>query len=619
MIEEVLPELVTAKLTNKQIAEQGTIQSFLNCYLRETGNGKRIEISSDSNLASKFFERPDSKELIYCNLERQRIEILAGLRYWSVTGRHLFHFPLYYKTFENPNLIELDYVTLVTLLTKELTLTNGQGGHQDELLLRVIQSCQNIELFVKQRRGEIDSLYSFTSSFIDTEQSLIFGHHLHPTPKSRQGFNEEELPIYSPESKGKFSLHYFRAHRSIVLEESNLSQTAITLIKTELIADSEVSENFKNSYCQEDEYVLVPVHPWQANWLKYQPEVKELLVKGLLQDLGQQGSKYLPTSSIRTVYHPERNFMFKLSLNVKITNSIRGNLYKELERGVEVSRIIDSSIGKDLGQNFPNFKIVADPAYITIPLNGKKESGFATILRSNPFSSNSDVTCLIALCQDGIPGERSRLAKIIARLAKEENRSLKSVSLDWFSRYLKISLEPIVWLYFNYGIALEAHQQNSVIELDSGYPTRFFYRDNQGYYYRRSYRRILESILPKISQKSETICDDAVIDERLSYYLFINNLFGLINAFGVAGLIEEDLLLLKLSKTLDNLEKNLKSNDSLLINNLRQPKLKTKANLLTRFHDMDELVGSVATQSVYVEIDNPLYVAKTTLIGDVRV
>jgi len=68
MIEEVLPELVTAKLTNKQIAERATIQSFLNCYLRETGNGKRLEISSDSDLATKFFERPDSKELIYCNL-----------------------------------------------------------------------------------------------------------------------------------------------------------------------------------------------------------------------------------------------------------------------------------------------------------------------------------------------------------------------------------------------------------------------------------------------------------------------------------------------------------------------------------------------------------------------
>jgi spermidine-citrate ligase len=31
-----------------------------------------------------------------------------------------------------------------------------------------------------------------------------------------------------------------------------------------------------------------------------------------------------------------------------------------------------------------------------------------------------------------------------------------------------------------------------------------------------------------------------------------------------------------------------------------------KANLLTRLHDMDELVGPMESQSVYVQIQNPL-------------
>ena len=31
-----------------------------------------------------------------------------------------------------------------------------------------------------------------------------------------------------------------------------------------------------------------------------------------------------------------------------------------------------------------------------------------------------------------------------------------------------------------------------------------------------------------------------------------------------------------------------------------------KANLRTRLHDMDELVGDISTQSVYVTIPNPL-------------
>ena len=39
---------------------------------------------------------------------------------------------------------------------------------------------------------------------------------------------------------------------------------------------------------------------------------------------------------------------------------------------------------------------------------------------------------------------------------------------------------------------------------------------------------------------------------------------------------------------------------------LASPTLHCKANLLTRLNGMDELVGPVATQSVYVDIPNPV-------------
>jgi siderophore synthetase component len=39
---------------------------------------------------------------------------------------------------------------------------------------------------------------------------------------------------------------------------------------------------------------------------------------------------------------------------------------------------------------------------------------------------------------------------------------------------------------------------------------------------------------------------------------------------------------------------------------LGSPRLRVKANLRTRLDDLDELVGPLATQSVYVEVPNPL-------------
>lgn len=605
-----------SQYTDKQIAEFATIQSFLNCYLRETNSGEQVEDGSE--VVAQVLTQTQASALMRCPLPHQRIQILAGLRYWSLTGRHQFAFPIYYQPFNAAELLELDYVTLVALITKELTLAKG-GERGDELLLRVIQSCQNIEEFVRSRRSEGDSLYAWQQSFSQTEQSLIFGHHLHPTPKSRQGFSQDEMSLYSPELQGQFALHYFRAHHSIVQQGSALPQTATALIKAQLQADPIVTAEFKAAYCHNDEYALIPVHPWQANWLRHQPAVQQLIQQGMLQDLGAQGQAFLPTSSIRTVYHPDAALMFKLSLGIKVTNSVRTNLYKELERGVEVARLLDSPIGEDLRLHFPQFEIIRDPAYVTVRLPEETEAAsFAAILRVNPFAADptTDATCLIALCQDAIPLEKeaqlsSRLAQIIQTLARQEQRSTAAISLNWFRRYLQLSLKPILWLYFTYGIAVEAHQQNSVLQLQDGYPLRFFYRDNQGYYYRRSFHPLLNSIFPGISQTSHTVCEDAIADERLIYYFFINNLFGLINAFGIAGLVDERSLLQEVQIALKQCA-FLDPGCSLLLQNLAQPKLRGKANLLTRFHDMDELVGSLATQSVYVEIDNPLIAASVT-------
>jgi siderophore synthetase component len=480
--------------------------------------------------------------------------------------------------------------------------------YPDELVFRTIQSCQHIESFISARKADTKELYQTPFHFLDAEQSLIFGHLMHPTPKSRQGLSDLEQHIYSPELKGKFALHFFRAHHSIVQEDSTESESTTQLIKKELLQDPECSEFFKKEYCQPDEYSLIPVHPYQVKYLLQQPAIKQWIDQGLLTDLGIQGRAYYPTSSLRTLYHPDARWMLKCSIQLKITNSVRLNKRKELDRGVEVSRILGSEIGQALAKRFPAFQIIEDPAYITLSIPDAEESGFELVLRKNPFHGEhgANVTCLASLCQDAIGHEKSRLAHIITNLAIQEGRSTHEVSLDWFRRYLDISFQPLMWLYLSYGIALEAHQQNSLVELAAGYPHRFYYRDNQGYYYCESTFPRLQQILPGISEKSQTMCADHVADERLRYYLFINHLIGLINAFGTAGLIDERDLLTELHRALLELKPMNRTPSNLITSLLEDKQLPCKANLLTRLHDMDELVGAMESQSVYVHISNPI-------------
>lgn len=589
-------------MNGKQIAERATMQSFLNCYFRETGNCRLEETKNWPNLEGSI---PDS--LMVSKLISQDIALLVPLKYWSETGRHIFHFPVYYQT-GSKQVHELDYVTMVSIVSKELLNEQGRTDSEDELMLRVILSSQNIQRYVEARIEDVDALQSPDFTYIEAEQSLLFGHLFHPTPKSKQGISEKDEWIYSPELKGEFQLHYFLAEPSIVIQDSSEVRSASEIIKQELADDLAISSEFRRTHCQEESrYTIIPAHPLQAKALIEKEEVKKLIEQGTLVYAGPLGKKFTATSSFRTVYSATSRYMYKFSVPVKITNSLRANLQKELDRGVEIAKLIDSKVGDDLKERHPSFRIIKDPAYLTIKTT-EQESGFDVDIRENPFYENDKQASLIAgLCQDNAYGAPSRLGAIIRKLSADEDRSTEEVSKDWFKTYLSMTLKPMLWLFEEYGIVLEAHQQNSIIQLQDGYPATFYYRDNQGYYYCESKVDRLLKILPELSEKSFTICSDEVAEERLQYYFFFNHLLGLINNFGTEGLVSEKTLLQLVQEQLETSSRESEDEglNRVVTRLLHARELSCKANLLTRFHDMDELVGSLETQSVYTTIDNP--------------
>ena len=166
----------------------------------------------------------------------------------------------------------------------------------------------------------------------------------------------------------------------------------------------------------------------------------------------------------------------------------------------------------------------------------------------------------------------------------------------------------MLWLYLVQGVGVEAHQQNSVLTLDDdGYPSQFRYRDNQGFYFPESTYPEVESYLPGVGERAETVCADAVADERLRYYVVLNNAIDVINAFGSAGLADERDLLAVLRAELERARDRYdRPSSSLLDPLLESPTVPCKANLLTRFRGLDELENDIENQSVYTDIANPL-------------
>lgn len=561
----------------QKAADAAATENLLRCWVRETD-----------------LPRPEGS-VLRIPLEASGTALLVPVRYWSATGWHRFGMPFLESAPQDAPAAEA--VTVAALLGRE------SGRYQGaDLVGRVANSLGHTAEFLADRRRR-PGAGAGADLFLTAEQSLILGHPLHPTPKSRDGLSEAEARLYSPELRGSFPLHWMAVDRSVLATDSAWTEQGrivpAELLTTRLLGDVPLPGHT----------VPLPLHPWQARELRHRPAVAALLDAGLLHDLGPQGAPWHPTSSIRTVHRSGVPAMLKLSLGLRITNSRRENLRKELHRGVEVHRLLRSGLAKEWQAAHPGFDIVRDPAWLAVDTpDGEAVGGLDVMVRHNPFAPGDDVVCIAGLTAPrpypGRTGTHSRLAEIVLALAARTGRSRAAVSAEWFLRYLDQVVRPVLWLDGTAGIALEAHQQNTLVLLDSdGWPIGGRYRDNQGYYFRESHRLSLERRLPGIGSVSDTFVSDEVTDERFVYYLGINNVLGLIGAFGAQGLADERVLIAALRQFLAGAEG---LGSSLPGRLLETATLRCKANLLTRLHGLDELVGPVDTQSVYVTIANPL-------------
>lgn len=575
-------------------ARVATVQAFLNCYLREVGEYSISEVSTDGT----------TREAIRCDLDGQQTTVWVPLSYQSPVGRPRFDLPAYYRP-SGGERRPADYTRLLGLLVADLADRRERPGRPDELLLRTLSSCRRIERYVRERAGDQFDPTNFT--FCEAEQSLVFGHPMHPTPKSRQGIPPHQEPIYAPELGGSFPLHYFRAAHEVVESGSALDRDAPACVKSMLREDPTVSSEFVADHVESDD-VLIPVHPWQADYLCAQSDVRALLDSGDLVDLGPVGREFYPTSSVRTLYAPDAEFMVKGSLNVKITNSVRTNKREELARALAVADLFDTALGGDFFDRYPRCAVVHDPAYLTVETDDGEESGFEVLLRENPFvgDASRNVAPVVALCQDDRSGGTTRVGRLIETIADREGRTTQAVARDWFERYLDVVVEPVAWLYLVHGVAMEAHQQNAVVALDDGYPARYFQRDNQGYYVPESMADHLRGYLPDLGDRFGTVYPDEVADDRLRYQLFVNNVLGVVNALGAAGVVDECDLLDLLEGRTESLRAFEADHTALVSALLDRETIPRKGNLLTRFHDLDEMAEELNDQTVYTDVRNPL-------------
>ncbi len=259
-----------------------------------------------------------------------------------------------------------------------------------------------------------------------------------------------------------------------------------------------------------------------------------------------------------------------------------------------------------------------DPAWLAVDPrdsrngdNSVPDGGLHAILRENSIGPKDLVHCVAGLVAERPGAAPSLLACLVKGLAARSRRQVSEVAREWFSRYLETVAAPVLWLYAEHGIALEAHQQNTLVVVNGGgWPIGGRYRDTRGCCVAAAHAVSVARQLPGAEPDGDLIVEDAVAGERLVRHLGVNNLMGLIGAFGSQGLADERVLLADLRSAFEGKAARGGRVPDVIHALLDRASLRCEATLLAQVSDPGELAEPLVTQSAYAEIPNPLVSAR---------
>ena len=575
------------------------METLLNCYCREVAGPEGLV-----NIGSLFGKNDwplalravmPQGEVMQVMMPRINIRLLLVITD-SLTGNYRYSNTAYYKM-PGRSWADLQWDKLAVLILEDLSLKYEQPFNY-ELLAQIRESVSVTRTFLN--RDDITLAKEPLQAFIDSEQSLRFGHPFHPAPKSRQGFTPEDVITYSPEMGVGFQLHYFSVQREYLLQSSILETPCDELIHT----DSAILLTEQRA-----DFALLPVHPWQANYLLQLPLVQDAITQGKLCDLGVQGDLYYPTSSIRTLYHPDKAYFYKCSLHVRITNCVRKNAIYELDGALRVTEIM-SKLLPELSACFPGLRIMEEPAYQSIDLRAKDEQqnrlvteGFGMILRQGIKSIlDEGITPLLAGALFGNTGFGTDwLEGLLAEHGQQQGLSRDEAAESWFSAYVEQLMPPILYCFFKHGVIFEPHLQNVLIGMKDGCPQQLFLRDFEGV---KLQADIFETqLFNETEQVRSALCYPKEKGwKRIVYCLFVNNFCEAINQLAKSDSKLEIRLWAVVSEQLMAYQQQHGNTRSLeQVNSLLAGKpFPAKANLINRFFKRAD------KQVIYVPLHNPL-------------
>ncbi|GAA2097475.1 IucA/IucC family protein [Streptomyces albiaxialis] len=442
-------------------AEDAVAHTLLNCLLREVCGPEHLTAVHGDHLLLR--------------LPRRGVPLRVALRRTSLLGAHRFTGPVQERG-RDGRWTEAGWRRLGAYVRDELSLRTGVRN--EEFLGQIASSHQAVAaaLAVRAERtglGPGPAPSGPADTYLASEQSLLFGHRFHPTPKARTG-DPGTWQAYAPETGASFPLRHLAVRAHLLAGESAHpgADAALDRLRPGSVPASAPG--------LPDGYRLLPAHPWQYEMLRGHPALRAALARGDVLDLGPGGRPFAATASVRTLY--DGDTFLKFSLNVRLTNCLRKNARYELSGAVALTRLLEPVLD-GLAARFPGSAMLREPAYRSLALPGPDGTprtelleGFGVIVREGLAARLLPGTTplLAAAVADEYPTGPAHISCLLRGAGP-------GTALAWWSAYLRLLVPPVLAAYFDHGLVLEPHLQNVLVCVDDdGMPAQVVFRDLEG-------------------------------------------------------------------------------------------------------------------------------------------
>lgn len=490
------------------------------------------------------------KENHYITIEFEQVLLNVHYKYESALSRYEFDGPIIYMNHQHKESVD-SLENLLDILVTDFHIDipfhlKSELIHSRDSFIEVYKEFDTRHEYLQRHDKYINDserLNFFTwleklkkNNDIDDvlySESLIFeGHPTHPLTKTKLPLSMEEVRTYSPEFEKIINLKVMLIHNEYVNVTTILDHSQFIL--NEVIPEylDELHTFMNNRERLLKDYKVILVHPWQ-----YEHTIRNKFKEWLQNHILISTPFHVPskaTSSFRTMSLINHPYHVKLPVNVQATSAVRTVSPETTIDGPKLSQ----ALHRELNQ-YTQLDVVLEPYGLFAKTDSDDARQLACIIREKPFIKNDGILLVTgALVNKNVVDNEITVDSYL----KWINDDINQHTIHQFMRnYTRQLVTPLLALIQDYGIALEAHMQNTLVHLGPEYQIQFIVRDLGG---SRIDIKTLSQKLKHIEVENKSLLADSIeeVIMKFQHAVVQNQLAELIFHFKKYDFIKEEEL-----------------------------------------------------------------------------